>query len=116
MTVNGKKICDRCGHPAAFHDKRDPSSDVCEVCVNADHGEREGERYAAAQMFGAAAQTALALGVTKPELHAVLADALQHESRHELVDMSAGCLHEGRREDRRWLRRFDPITAEGEAA
>ncbi|MBA3358450.1 MAG: hypothetical protein H0U20_03220 [Thermoleophilaceae bacterium] len=70
------KVCDRCGHPAAFRDNRNLGNDVCEVCAHADHGEREGERYAAAQMFGAAAQTALSLGVTKPELHAVLADAL----------------------------------------
>ena len=110
---NGKKVCDRCGHPAAF---RDRDRELCEVCVNADHGEREGERYAAAQMFGAAAQTALGLGVTKPELHAVLADALEHELRHEQLDMSAGCLHDDRREDRRWLRRLVPIAGEEEAA
>ncbi len=84
------------------------------VCTHADHGEREGERYAAAQMFGAAAQTALSLGVTKPELHAVLADALEHESRHEQLDMTAGCLLDEPREDRRWLRRL--VAIEEEAA
>jgi len=108
---NGKKVCDRCGHPAAFRDDQ-RGVEVCEVCVHADHGEHEGERYAAAQMFAAAAQTALDLGVAKLELAAVLADALEHEPRHATLDMSAGCLQEDRREDRRWLFKLDPIEGE----
>ena len=39
MTRNDKKVCDRCGHPAAFYD-RIHEQEICDVCVHADHGER----------------------------------------------------------------------------
>ena len=113
MTKNDEKVCDRCGHPAAFRDPR-RKLDVCEVCAHADHGEHEGERWAAVQMFAAAAQTAVDLAVKGPELAAVLAEALEHESRHETLDLRAG-LREEERASRRWLWRLDRLE-EGEAA
>ncbi len=67
MTSNGKQVCDRCGHPAAFYD-RIREQETCDVCVHADHGERMGERWAAAQMLGAAVQTAVALGMSKAQV------------------------------------------------
>lgn len=108
MTTKGKKVCDRCGHPAAFYDRMQ-QLEICEVCVHANYGEREGERYATAQMLAAAVQMSLDLGMTKPEVGALVAEALDHESRHESLDLSSTTLYEERREGRGWLRRLTPI-------
>lgn len=108
MTRNDKKVCDRCGHPAAFYD-RIHKQETCDVCVHADHGERMGERWAVAQMLGAAVQTAVALGMSKAQVGAMVAESLDHESRHEPLDISAATLHEESRETREWMRFLTPI-------
>ncbi len=108
MTRNDKKVCDRCGHPAAFYDRMQ-EQETCDVCAHADHGEREGERYAAAQMLAASVQTALDLGMSKPEVGSVVAEALDHESRHESLDISSATLREESRETRQWMRWLTPI-------
>lgn len=109
-----KPTCDGCGHPALFRDKH--GYDKCEVCVSVDHGEELGEAYAAAQMFAAAAQMAVKFGVRKHELHALLAEALEHESRHEPLDINSGIMGacDERRSERRWLHRLEPVS--GKAA
>lgn len=108
MTRNDKKVCDRCGHPAAFYDAKH-MLEKCEVCAHADFGERTGERWATAQMLGAAVQTALDLGMNKPEVAALVAEALDHESRHESLDLSEAAVPDDRRADRAWLRLLTPI-------
>lgn len=108
MTRDDKKVCDRCGHPAAFYDGK-RKQEKCEVCAHADFGEHVGERWAAAQMLAAAVQTALDLEMRKPEVAAVVAEALDHEPRHESLDLLNVALPDDRRKERGWLRSLTPI-------
>jgi hypothetical protein len=113
-----RPACDACGRPADYLNRADGLSQphVCEECAAVEFGDREGSRFAVAEVVIAVATMAHGYGLSAADLHTCVDEAVEAVNDDQLIacdvpwlDSLAGV----RRAARAWLRGLQPIAEAG---